>query len=139
MATGPGTGNGADSRLTAEMMEQGLHFGYMNGKKVFVHAIKRMSEAITEGLQANNLEIDDVDLFVFHQANLRINEAVGNQLGISPNKVFNTIQHYGNTTASTIPIVMDEAYKAGVLKRGMLVAMAAFGSGFTWGSVIVRY
>lgn len=111
----------------------------MNGKAVFVHAVKRIPESIVEGLQANGLKLDDVDLFVLHQANLRINEMVAKQLGIPENKVYNTIQKFGNTTAATIPLGMSDAIKAGKLKRGMLVASAAFGSGFTWGSMIFRY
>ena len=82
---------------------------------------------------------DDVDVFLFHQANMRINSKVAEMLEIPEKKVFNTIQNYGNTTAATIPLGMDDAIKAGVLKKGMLVASAAFGSGFTWASAIWRY
>lgn len=117
----------------------GLEFPQMNGKSVFMHAVKRMPEAIMEGLNANSLKPGDIDLYVFHQANLRINEMIGKQLGIPEEKVFNTIQKFGNTTAATIPLGMDEAVKAGKLKPGMLVASAAFGSGFTWASAIFRY
>ena len=117
----------------------GDEYPRMNGKAVFVHATKRMPEAVTEALEANHLAVSDVDLFVFHQANLRINEACAKQLGIPGEKVFNTIQKYGNTTAATIPIGLDEAVRAGKLKKGMLVASAAFGSGFTWGSAVVRW
>jgi 3-oxoacyl-[acyl-carrier-protein] synthase-3 len=98
-----------------------------------------MPEAIVDSLEANHLGVDDVDLFVFHQANLRINEAVAKQLDIPSEKVFNTIQQYGNTTAATIPIGLDEAVRAGVLQPGMLVASAAFGAGFTWGSMLIRW
>lgn len=135
----PGCGNGHKERLTHEMIDQKMHYPYMNGKKVFVNAIKRMGEAIHEVLNHNNFKIEDVDLFLFHQANMRINEAVGETLKIPSHKVFNTIQKYGNTTAATIPIGMDEAVSAGVLKPGMLVATAAFGSGFTWGSALLRF
>jgi len=92
-----------------------------------------------EAVQANGIRLEDLDLFLFHQANLRINEMVAKQLGIPAEKVFNTIQKFGNTTAATIPIGMDEAIKAGRLKPGMLVASAAFGSGFTWASAIYRW
>ncbi len=117
-------------------LEAGDHYPRMNGKHVFLHAVRRMPEAIQEALTANGKSIDEVDLFVFHQANLRINEAVAKQLGIPAEKVFNTIQKYANTTAATIPIGLAEAQKAGKLEPGMLVATAAFGSGFTWGSAL---
>lgn len=135
----PGSAMSADYRLTKEMLDKREHFPQMNGKTVFVHAVKRMPEAVLEALNANGKKIEDVDLFLFHQANLRINEMVGKQLGIPPEKIFNTIQRFANTTAATIPIGMDEAVKAGKLKKGMLVASAAFGSGFTWASTLFRY
>jgi 3-oxoacyl-[acyl-carrier-protein] synthase-3 len=134
----PGFGNGAD-RVNEKMLAEKQQFPRMNGKTVFLHACKRMPEAIHEALAANGKKIEDVDLFLFHQANLRINEMVGKQLGIPPEKIFNTIQKFANTTAATIPIGMDEAVKAGKLKKGMLVASAAFGSGFTWASSLFRY
>jgi 3-oxoacyl-[acyl-carrier-protein] synthase-3 len=111
----------------------------MNGKNVFIHATKRMPEAVNEALTSNGLKISDIDLFIFHQANLRINEMVAKQLGIPEEKVYNTIQKYGNTTAATIPLGLDDAVKAGKLKPGMLVASAAFGSGFTWASAVFRW
>jgi 3-oxoacyl-[acyl-carrier-protein] synthase-3 len=86
-----------------------------------------------------NINLANIDLFIFHQANLRINSKVAEMLSIPENKVFNTIQKYGNTTAATIPLGMDDAIKAGVLKKGMLVATVAFGSGFTWASALFRY
>jgi 3-oxoacyl-[acyl-carrier-protein] synthase-3 len=111
----------------------------MNGKTVFTHAVKRMPEALMEAVQAHQLRIEDIDLFVFHQANLRINEMVAKMMSIPPEKVFNTIDRFGNTTAATIPLGLDEAVKAGKLKPGMLVGSAAFGSGFTWGSALIRW
>jgi 3-oxoacyl-[acyl-carrier-protein] synthase III len=127
------------TRLTPEMASTGDIFPKMNGKAVYVHAVRRMPEAILEALKANQLGVEDVDLFVLHQANLRINEAVAKQLGIPEHKVFNTIEQYGNTTAATIPIGLDEALKQGRLKPGMLVCSAAFGSGFTWASALYRW
>jgi 3-oxoacyl-[acyl-carrier-protein] synthase-3 len=111
----------------------------MNGKTVFTHACRRIPESLQEALAANQLTLADVDLFVLHQANLRINEMVAKQMGIPEDKVFNTIDRFGNTTAATIPLGLDEAVKAGKLKPGMLVASAAFGSGFTWGSALFRW
>ena len=134
----PGFANG-EHRLEPSMLERGEIYPAMNGKTVFMHAVKRMPEAVMEALNANGKAIADVDLFVFHQANLRINEMVAKQLGIPEEKVFNTIDRFGNTTAATIPIGLDEAVKAGKLEKGMLVACAAFGSGFTWGSALFRW
>jgi 3-oxoacyl-[acyl-carrier-protein] synthase-3 len=134
----PGTGY-AGERTTHEILDRADHFPKMNGKTVFIHASKRMPEAVNTALSANGLKISDVDLFIFHQANLRINEMVAKQLGIPEEKVFNTIQKFGNTTAATIPLGLDEAVKAGRLKPGMLVASAAFGAGFTWASALYRW
>lgn len=128
-----------EGRITEEDVRLKKHTPRMNGKTVFMHACRRMPEAIHEALKANGKTMEDIDLFVFHQANLRINEMVGKQLGIPESKIFNTIQKFGNTTAATIPIGLDEAVKAGKLKKGMLVASAAFGSGFTWGSALFRW
>ena len=135
---GPGTGNGPD-RVNAKSLDEGLHWPKMNGKTVFTHAVKRMPEVLNEGLTQNNLKIEDIDLFVFHQANLRIIDMIAKQFSIPEEKIFNTIQKYANTTAATIPIGLDEAVRAGKLKKGMLVASAAFGSGFTWASAIYRW
>lgn len=135
----PGTGNGPDHRISPAMMEEKLHYPFMNGRQVFMHAVKRMAESLSFTLKSQGKTIEDVDLFLFHQANLRINDKVGEIMGIPPEKVFNTIQDYGNTTAATIPLGMRDAISAGKLKRGMLVGMAAFGSGFTWGSSLLRY
>ncbi len=135
----PGMALANDVFITEEALKEGRHFPKMNGKKVYVHAITRMCESIREGLEFNNLNIEDVDLFLFHQANLRINNAVAQKLNIPSEKVFNTIEKYGNTTAATIPIGMNDALEQGVLKPGMLVALSAFGSGFTWGSTFLRY
>jgi 3-oxoacyl-[acyl-carrier-protein] synthase-3 len=134
----PGTAYSGD-RTTHEIVDHGDHFPKMNGKTVFIHASKRMPEAVMTALNANGYKPEDVDLFIFHQANLRINEMVAKQLGVSHDKVFNTIQKFGNTTAATIPIGLDEAVKAGRLKPGMLVASAAFGAGFTWASALYRW
>ncbi|MBT3586894.1 MAG: ketoacyl-ACP synthase III [Halobacteriovoraceae bacterium] len=135
----PGMANVDTERLTQAVMDEGLHYPQMNGKVVFVHAVKRMSQCLTKVLENTNTSIDDVDVFLFHQANLRINQKVADMMKIPSEKCFNTIQKYGNTTAATIPIGMHDAIKAGVLKPGMLVASAAFGSGFTWAAALWRY
>jgi len=136
----PGVSTAYDEEIIdRRMLDRGDQYPKMNGRHVFVHAVTRMPEAVTAALEQNSYEVDDIDLFVFHQANLRINEAVAHRLGAPDEKVFNTIEKYANTTAATIPIGLDEAVKAGELKPGMLVAMAAFGSGFTWGSALLRW
>jgi 3-oxoacyl-[acyl-carrier-protein] synthase-3 len=137
-AKSPGMANGA-KWIDEGMLERGEHFPKMDGRRVYISAVKLMPEAILEALETNSLKVADVDLFLFHQANLRINEAIAQSLEVEPHRVFNTIQKYANTTAATLPIGMDEAVKAGVLKKGMLVACSAFGSGFTWGSVLMRW
>jgi 3-oxoacyl-[acyl-carrier-protein] synthase-3 len=134
----PGSAIGGE-RISAAHIAEGLHFPAMNGKKVFANAVRRMAECLMLALKTNNLKLEDIDLFLFHQANLRINQMLANELKIPEEKIFNTIQKYGNTTAATIPIGMADAVKAGKLKKGSLVASAAFGSGFTWASSVYRW
>ena len=112
---------------------------HMDGKVVFRHAIERMCGALLQACWANGVELKDVDLFCFHQANKRINEYVANTMGIPPEKVLSNIERYGNTTAATIPLLVAEAERTGRLERGMKVAMVALGSGFTWGSALVDW
>jgi 3-oxoacyl-[acyl-carrier-protein] synthase-3 len=126
-------------RLQASDLDSDKHWPRMNGKVVFLHAVKRMPEVLMEALEKNKLKIEDIDLFVFHQANIRINDMIAKQFNIPEDKIFNTIHKFANTTAATIPIGLDEAVRAGKLKKGMLVASAAFGSGFTWASAIYRW
>jgi 3-oxoacyl-[acyl-carrier-protein] synthase III len=111
----------------------------MNGNLVFKHAVVRFPEVIREALNTNGLAPEDIDLLVPHQANLRISEYVRQQMGMSEDKVFNNIQKYGNTTAASIPIALCEAWESGRIKSGDLVCLAAFGSGFTWGSALIRW
>lgn len=127
------------NRMDHEMVEAGKQFPYMNGKKVFANAVRRLCESTLLALETNKLKLEDIDLFLFHQANMRINQMVAQELKIPEERVFNTIQKYGNTTAATIPIGMAEAVKAGKLKKGSLVASAVFGSGFTWASSVYRW
>ena len=112
---------------------------YMNGQFVFKHAVRRFSEVINEGLQKNNLEVSDIDMLIPHQANLRISQFIQKKFGLSDDKVYNNIQKYGNTTAASIPIALSEAHQQGKVKKGDTVVLAAFGSGFTWGSVIIKW
>ena len=115
------------------------YFPYMNGQFVFKNAVQRFSEVIHEGLQANNLQVSDIDMLVPHQANLRISQFIQKKFGLNDDQVFNNIQKYGNTTAASIPIALTEAWELGKIKSGDLVVLAAFGSGFTWASAIIRW
>ncbi|OGQ35424.1 MAG: 3-oxoacyl-ACP synthase [Deltaproteobacteria bacterium RIFCSPHIGHO2_12_FULL_43_9] len=135
----PYPGTLEDKWLKPERIADGDHFPKMNGKLVFVHAVKKLPEVIREALDANNLKIEDIDLIIPHQANLRINVAMADQLGIDSEKVFNNIQRYGNTTSASIPIALTEAKREGRIKSGDLIALAAFGSGFTWGAALIRW
>jgi 3-oxoacyl-[acyl-carrier-protein] synthase-3 len=135
----PAPGMAYDRFMSHEQVDRGDVYPKMNGRAVYVNAVRRMGEAVAETLAANDVSVEDVDVFFFHQANLRINEAVAEKVGIPAEKVFNTIDRYANTTAATIPIGMHEAVRAGRLEPGMLVAVAAFGSGFTWGSLLLRW
>ncbi|HUH46213.1 MAG TPA: beta-ketoacyl-ACP synthase III, partial [Arenibacter sp.] len=109
------------------------YFPYMNGQFVFKNAVVRFSEVIMEGLQANNLMAQDIDMLVPHQANLRISQFIQKKFGLADDRVFNNIMKYGNTTAASIPIALTEVWEEGRIKSGDLVVLAAFGSGFTWG------
>ena len=115
------------------------YYPYMNGQFVFKNAVVRFSEVINEGLQANNLQVSDINMLVPHQANLRISQFIQQKFKLSDDQVYNNIMNYGNTTAASIPIALTEAWEKGKIKSGDLVVLAAFGSGFTWGSVIIRW
>lgn len=115
------------------------YFPYMNGQLVFKNAVVRFTEVINEGLQANDLAVTDIDMLIPHQANLRIAQFIQQKFRLNDNQVYNNIMHYGNTTAASIPIALTEAWEQGKIKSGDLVVLAAFGSGFTWGSAIIRW
>ncbi|NER09156.1 3-oxoacyl-[acyl-carrier-protein] synthase-3 [Muriicola jejuensis] len=115
------------------------YYPYMNGQFVFKNAVVRFSEVIMEGLEKNHLTVEDIDMLIPHQANLRISQFIQHKFRLSDDKVYNNIMKYGNTTAASIPIALTEAWEKGKIKEGDLVVLAAFGSGFTWGSVIIRW
>jgi 3-oxoacyl-[acyl-carrier-protein] synthase-3 len=125
-------------RITHEMIDDGRIYPKMDGKFVFKHAVTRMPEVLRETLSAASMKLEDVDVFLFHQANLRINEYVAQQLGIPPEKCLNNIDRYGNCSAGAIPILLSEAREKGLAKPGSVVAMTAFGSGFTWACALAR-
>lgn len=126
-------------RLTHEDLDQARIYPIMNGKEVFKHASTRMPESVRLALETNGLTTADVKVVIPHQANLRISEMVRRQLELREDQMYNNIQKYGNTTAGSIPIALDEVVQAGMLARGDVVVLAAFGSGFTWGSAAIRW
>ncbi len=126
-------------RISVEAMSERRHFPSMKGKNVFKHAVRRMPEAMMEGMVANGLTLEKIDMVIPHQANLRINQMVAQMIGLPPEKMHNNIMKYGNTTAASIPICMHEAIELGKIKPGMMVCLVAFGAGLTWGSAFLRY
>lgn len=126
-------------RLSAEQLEQGLHWPKMVGREVFKHASTRMPASVRQALEVNGLTRDQITLLIAHQANQRISEMVQKQLELRDDQVYNNIERYGNTTAASIPIALDECVQAGRIKRGELLILTAFGSGFTWGSAAIRW
>ncbi len=126
-------------RLNQQMLAEGKHYTQMQGRRVFSHAIKYLPQVILQGLTANGLSLDDMDLLVPHQANLRINEAAAKVLGISMDKVYSNIERYGNTTAASIPLALRDAEEEGRIHRGDLLVLASFGAGFTWASAVLRW
>jgi 3-oxoacyl-[acyl-carrier-protein] synthase III len=126
-------------RVQPRMLEDASIFPHMEGQKVFKHAISKMPDAVREALEKNGLATGDIKVLIPHQANLRISEMVQRSLGLRDDQVFNNIQKYGNTTAASIPLCLEEAVEVRGVKRGDLVALAAFGAGFTWASALLRW
>lgn len=137
----PGMGGRWVTDILAEKDKENdeSYYPYMNGQFVFKNAVVRFSEVINEGLAANNLEVSDIDMLIPHQANLRISQFIQQKFKLTDDQVYNNIQKYGNTTAASIPIALTEAWEQGKIKKGDTVVLAAFGSGFTWGSVIMKW
>lgn len=137
----PGTKYGWSDRLLKEpesLTSQEI-YPLMNGNFVFKHAVTRFPETMIEALEKAGKTIEDLALFIPHQANLRIAQFIQNKMNLPEEKVFNNIQKYGNTTAASIPLALSEAIESGAVKRGDLVLLSAFGSGFTWGSVLFEF
>jgi len=139
MMDGPSTGRWVPEILAENNSDDQSYYPYMNGQLVFKNAITRFSEVIVEGLEANNLQKEDIDMLIAHQANLRISQFIQKKFNLSDDKVHNNIMKYGNTTAASVIIALTEAWEQGKIKENDLVVLAAFGSGFTWGSVIIRW
>jgi 3-oxoacyl-[acyl-carrier-protein] synthase-3 len=132
-------GGGTRMPLTPEVIEKKLNKTKMNGKYVFQHAVRNISQACMTALEANGMTATDVDLVVAHQANLRILEAVSQRVNLPMSKFHLNIQRYGNTSSASIPIALDEAVREGKVKPGMHLLMGALGGGFAWGSALVRW
>jgi 3-oxoacyl-[acyl-carrier-protein] synthase-3 len=125
--------------ITKAMIDEGLTRPFMEGRDVFKHAVTKMPAALKEVLEVGGYSIDDLDMVIPHQANMRIAQAVAKSLGLSDDKMYINIQRYGNTTAASIPIALHECVEEGGIQRGDLVGFTAFGSGFTWGGALVRW
>jgi len=126
-------------RVSTKHIEAGRQYLEMDGREVFRHAVVRMPQSVRAVLSATGHQVENISLLLAHQANLRISEAMQKDLGLRDDQIYNNIMFYGNTTAATIPIALDECVRSNRIKRGDLVVMTAFGSGFMWGSAAVRW
>ena len=136
---GPSTNRWVPEILEADDPNDISYYPYMNGQLVFKNAVVRFSEVIMEGLRQNKMTPDQIDMLIPHQANLRISQFIQRKFGLNDDQVYNNIMRYGNTTAGSIPIALTEAWEEGKIKSGDLLVLAAFGSGFTWGSAFIRW
>jgi 3-oxoacyl-[acyl-carrier-protein] synthase III len=135
----PGSSRPHSERQPEQISDTSTYKVVMNGNQVFKHAVVRFMEVIQEALNANSLKTEDISLLVPHQANLRISQYIQEKLGLSNSQVYNNIMRYGNTTAASIPIALSEAWAEGKIKENDLICLAAFGSGFTWASALIRW
>lgn len=135
----PGSSRPHAERQPEQILDTSSFKVYMNGNMVFKHAVLRFMEAINEALEHNGLKKEDIDLLIPHQANLRISQFIQKKLDLSDDRVYNNIMRYGNTTAASIPIALSEAVSEGKIKNDDLVCFAAFGSGFTWASALLKW
>ncbi|MBZ5858892.1 3-oxoacyl-ACP synthase III family protein [Flavihumibacter profundi] len=125
--------------MSHSMIDEAQNFPFMDGPSVFKKAVVKFPEVILESLTTNHLKPGDLNLLIPHQANLRIAQFVQQKLGLRDDQVYNNIQQYGNTTAASVPIALCEAWEKGLIEKGDLVCLAAFGSGFTWASALLRW
>jgi 3-oxoacyl-[acyl-carrier-protein] synthase-3 len=132
-------GGGSREPLSRELMDSGRQFISMKGNEVFRVAVTALESTVLEALEANKLKAEDIDLLVPHQANIRIINATGKKLGLSGDKVMITVDRHGNTSSASIPLALCEAVKENRVKDGSLVLLEAFGGGFTWGSILLRW
>jgi 3-oxoacyl-[acyl-carrier-protein] synthase-3 len=137
--TGEICGSSTFPPVSKKKIDDGRTRPRMNGRAVFVHAVRRVREVVQECLAANGLSADDINLFIFHQANLRIVESVAESFKIPEARMLNNIQRYGNTAGASVPICLHEAVMGGRMKDGDLVMLVAFGTGFSWGATLIRW
>lgn len=135
----PGSSRPREERQPEQINDTTHYKVVMNGNQVFKHAVVRFMEVIKEALAANNMTKEDISLLVPHQANLRISQYIQEKMALSNDQVYNNIMRYGNTTAASIPIAMSEAWAEGKMKENDVICLAAFGSGFTWASALIRW
>ncbi len=135
----PGSSRPREERQPEQILDTTDFKVVMNGQQVFKHAVVRFMEVIKEALDANGLKKEDINLLVPHQANLRISQYIQQKLKLGDDQVYNNIMRYGNTTAGSIPIALSEAFQEGKIKENDLICLAAFGSGFTWASALIRW
>ena len=129
----------ANMFMSHRMIDNAQLFPFMDGPSVFKKAIVKFPEVINEALHKNGYQTSDINMLIPHQANLRIAQFVQQKLGLRDDQIYNNIQHYGNTTAASVPIALCEAWEKGKIKKGDLVCLAAFGSGFTWASALLKW
>jgi 3-oxoacyl-[acyl-carrier-protein] synthase-3 len=132
-------GGGSREPISHELVDQRLHYIKMKGNEVFKVAVTALESSVTEALEANGLGGDEIDLLVPHQANIRIINAMGKRLGIPKEKVIITVDLHGNTSSASIPLALNSAVKEGRVKENNLVLLDAFGGGFTWGSILLKW
>jgi 3-oxoacyl-[acyl-carrier-protein] synthase-3 len=132
-------GGGTDQPLTAESLERKDHFLHMKGREVYKFAVPKFVEIIQTALAATDLKMSEITHFVPHQMNARMIEAVAERLGFPMSKIVINIENYGNTSAASIPIALDEAVRSGRIKRGDIILMSAMGAGITWGTAVLRW
>jgi 3-oxoacyl-[acyl-carrier-protein] synthase III len=125
--------------LSHNMIDNAQNYPFMDGPNVFKKAVVKFPEVIMEALNTNGYTPADINMLIPHQANLRISQFVQQKMGLKDEQVFNNIQKYGNTTAASVPLALCEAWEAGKIKEGDLVCLAAFGSGFTWASALLKW
>ncbi len=130
---------GSRMPFSADPASDGLHFLAMEGRPVFKWSIRMLAKTISEVLQAAQMTLDDVDLVIFHQANMRIISSAVKDLGLDRRKVFNNLDRYGNTSSASIPLALDEAYREGRIRRGDRILFSGFGAGLAWGTVLMRW
>lgn len=134
--------NGAANKLSVKdltVTTGGYNRLSMNGKEVYKFATREVPEVLIEAMDAANIKIEDVDWLLLHQANIRIMETVAKRLGIPMSKVITNLAEYGNTSAASIPLALDEAVRSGKVKPGDIIACAGFGAGLSWGAAIIKW